>query len=334
MNHLTILKWFSIIRHMLIINILILAGSGLLIFKTTDWFVRGTVDIASALRLPKVFIALTLVSIMTTAPEFIVSVFSSYIGEPGVAVGNALGSCICNIGLVFAVGVLIKKIVAEKEDFLYKITFLLLISLLMAFFTYDGIITKFESIFLIILLVAFLGVNFYIGIKGKVSIEKNEEAKPEDKKHLLRNGAFFFLIGGLGTVLLARFGLLNSGIAIAHALGAPPILVGLTLIAIGTSLPELFTAIIAAKKGHSDIALGNVIGANTLNLLWVLGAAGLVNPLPIDTETIQFTLPSVIALTVLLFVLGITNRTYDRKEGIVLLLGYITYIVTLIFFIY
>jgi len=313
-------------------NLLILIGACLLIFKTTELFVRGTVDLAAALRLPKVFIGITLVSLVTTAPEFVVSVSSSYIGESGMAVGNALGSCICNIGLAFAVGIILKELHVHKEDYKSKLFFLVGVLLLVFFFISNGLISRFEAFILFALLALFLVLNYRVAISERKNIE--ESVHPDKKKDLIKKGTLYFLLGGVGTVLLARYGMVYPGINIAQALHVPPIIIGLSAIAVGTSLPELFTAIIASRKGHSEIALGNVVGANVLNLLLILGASAFVNPLTIDRQTIFFTMPAVLILTLVMFFLGYKNLKFGHKEGVILLILYVCYLIALFTFVY
>lgn len=316
-----------------LLNFAILIGACVLIFKTTDYFVHGAVDLAAAFHLPKVFVGVTLVSLLTTAPEFIVSVSSSYLGNPGMAVGNALGSCICNIGLVFATGIMLKEVVVHKNDFKYKLSFLVGVLLLMYAFITNNVISYREGIFLLVILVFFLVINYRVAIKDRESLI-TEVIHPDQRKVMIKKGTFYFLIGGIGTVLLARYGMVTTGINIATALKVPPIIIGLTMIAVGTSLPELFTAIIASRKGHSEIALGNVIGANILNLLLVLGASSLINPLTIDRQTVRFTMPAVLVLTLVMFFLGWNDLRYHKREGRVLLACYILYLTLLFTVIY
>ncbi len=311
---------------------LIFLGACALIFKTTDLFVHGAVDLAEVLRLPKAFIGVTLVSLVTTAPEFIVSVTSSYIGEPGLAVGNALGSCICNIGLVFGVGIVLREVRVDKNDYKYKLSFLVGVLLLMLCLIANGVLSRPEALLLFGVLIFFLISNYKLAMHERDGIK--ELISPDKKNERIKKGIIKFIIGGVGTVLLARFGMVQPGIAIATAFNVPTIIIGLTLIAVGTSLPELFTVIISSRKGHSEIALGNVVGANLLNLLFVLGAAGLINPLPIDNETIIFNMPSLLILTVIMFFLGFRNLKYERKEGYVLLGCYVLYLFLLFGFFY
>lgn len=314
------------------LQFLIFFTSCVFIFKTTDWFVRGTVDLAAVFRLPKVFVGVTLVSLVTTAPEFIVSVSSSFMGEPGLAVGNALGSCICNIGLVFAVGIMLKGIKVYKVDYKYKFSFLVGVLLLEMVLINNGILSRKEAVLLFAILAVFLFLNYRLAMHERSGME--ELIHPDKKKDLIRKGAFFFLIGGLGTVLLARFGMVTTGKAIAEFFGVPPIIIGLTLVAFGTSLPEFFTAIVSAVKGHGEIALGNVVGANLLNLLFVLGSSAMAHPLTIDKQTIYFNMPALIIITLVMFFLGYKDLNYDRKEGIILLSCYLAYLILLFTYLY
>jgi len=316
----------------LLANILILIGACLLIFKTTELFVRGTVDLATALRLPKLFVGLTLVSLVTTAPEFIVSVSSSYIGNSGMAVGNALGSCICNIGLVFATGILLKELRIHEKDYKSKLFFLVGILLLMFLFITNGWISRIEALILLAILAVFMFINFRIAMEERETIQ--EMIHPDKKNDLIKKGGLLFLFGGIGTVLLARYGMVNTGINIATLLNVPSIIIGLSIIAIGTSLPELVTVIVSSRGGHSEIALGNVIGANILNLLLVLGSSALINPLTIDTQTIFFTMPAVLALTLVMFFLGFKDHRYSKREGFILLGLYLFYLTALFTFLY
>jgi len=161
----------------LLANILILIGACLLIFKTTELFVRGTVDLATALRLPKLFVGLTLVSLVTTAPEFIVSVSSSYIGNSGMAVGNALGSCICNIGLVFATGILLKELRIHEKDYKSKLFFLVGILLLMFLFITNGWISRIEALILLAILAVFYVYKFPYCHGGERDYSRNDSSR-------------------------------------------------------------------------------------------------------------------------------------------------------------
>lgn len=316
----------------LIFNFVLLIISGALIMKATELFVKGTVDISTVLRLPKVFVGVTLVSLVTTAPEFVVSVSASLMGDSGIAVGNAIGSVICNMGLVFSIGIMIKEVMVHKEDVIYKVAFLLGVTLIMGFFIFDGVLSRLEAAILLILLIVFFVINYRLAMKHRADIPRI--ATPKKDGSILKKGIVWFVLGGVATVLLARFGLLSAGLNIANILKLPHIVIGLTLIAIGTSLPELFVAIVSGRKDHSEIAFGNVIGANILNLLFVLGAAALINPLTIDRQTIYFSLPVMIVFTAIASLMGLIGKIYNWRKGVVLLGMYIIFLILLLAFMY
>jgi cation:H+ antiporter len=294
--------------------------------------VSGAVELSLALRLSKVLIASTIVSLVTTTPEFIVSVSSSIMGNSGMAVGNAVGSCICNIGLIFAVGIMIKNIKIDKKELSEKI--LILLASLSGVFLLgmNQTIGRNGAGLLFLLLAVFMYLNYLTAVQQRKSIEG--EIKAEKGRHNILKSLNKIFIGGALTVLLARYGLLNPGINIANFLGVPSILIGLTLVAVGTSLPELFTAIASSRKGQGEIALGNVIGANILNILWVLGASAMVRPISIDTQTILFNIPAAIFFTLLMFLFGIKSGRYARINGIILMAVYFLYIFVLFMYIY
>jgi len=310
----------------------ILIGSGICIMQTAELLVNGAVELSLTLRLSKVLIAATIVSIVTTTPEFIVSVSSSLLGQSGMAVGNAIGSCICNIGLILAIGIMIRNIKVDKEELFGKIFILLATLTAVLILSIIGTIGRREAILLFVLLAIFMYFNYQTALKQRKSIE--HEIGSEQGKHNIYHSFLKLFTGGFLTVLLARYGLVNPGINIANSLGVPSILIGLTLIAVGTSLPELFTAIVSSRKGHGEIAVGNVIGANILNLLWVLGAAAMVRPLNIDPQTIFFNIPAAIFFAVLMLLFGMKDGKFHRINGVILFTFYIAYIIVLFMVLY
>jgi len=309
--------------------------AALLIMWSAEIFVKGAVEISLALRLKKIFVAATIVSLVTTLPEFIVSVYSSSIGQPGMAVGNAVGSCICNIGLVLAVGAMMREVKVERQDFVPRMLGLLASLLIVYFASFDGVISRTEALILLVFLAAYFGYNYRLARRRKEEIEDIEElADIKGKKADLFRGTGLFLTGGILTIIFARYGLVDTGLNAANLLNIPPILIGLTLTAIGTSLPELFTAIASSREKHGDIIVGNVIGANVLDLLWVLGFAALLRPLSIDRQTLVFNMPFAIFITAVMFFFGLKGLNFGKSKGIVLLGLYVLYIVALYMFLY
>ncbi len=316
----------------MLINLAIFFGAGFLIMKAADLFINGAVEISEGLNLPKILIAATIVSLVTTLPELIVSVSSSYLGQTGMAVGNAVGSCVCNVGLVLAVGAIIRAIPIERQDFIQRVAILLGSYILVYMLAFDGTIGRADAIILLI------GLGFYLSFNYRQARQKRQEiiafAGVGEAKANLPRGILLFFGGGIAIIILARFGLVETGLNIANILNIPPIVIGLSLTALGTSLPELFTTIASSRRRHSEISLGNVIGSNVLNLLWVLGFAALVRPLSIDRQTVLFNLPAAILVTAILLLFGLNGRALGRKIGYILLGLYVAYISGLYLFIY
>ena len=316
----------------IIFNFIVLFAAGFLILKSADLFIKGAVEISLSLRLSKVFIGATIVSIVTTTPELIVSSMSSAIGETGLAAGNAIGSCICNIGLVFAIGAIMKDVPITKEDLKYKVAFLLISLIVVYLLVMDGLLNKVEAVGLLLLFVIFIFINYRLALKGR--IPPDNAINVPRSNHLLRKGIISFSLGGIFTVIIARYGLVYPGLAIAEFFKVPPAVIGLSMIALGTSLPELCTTVISSRKLHSEIALGNVVGASILDLLLVLGVSALINPLTIDRQTILFNMPVAVLFSVMMLILGFRNLRFSRLKGIIMLTIYVLYIAALFSIIY
>lgn len=291
------------------------------IYKAADFFTDGAAGIAKAFGIPRIVIGLTIVSIATTFPEFTVSAIASYMKSGGMAVGNALGSCIANIGLILALAAIIRPIKLKPRVFKQELPFLIFAASVLYFLMLDNRLSRPDGIFLFFLLLAFFGFIILRGLK-----EKSENKEKNIQNYNIKKDSFKFLIGALGVVLSAKYAILPSGINIARFLGVQEIVIGLSMVAVGTSLPELFTAIVASAKKMEDIAVGNVIGANILNILWVLGFASLVNPLNIDLQTKNVTMPVVFLIVLFMFLFSRTKLILTRNEGLGLLIIYVAYI--------
>lgn len=315
----------------IVLQCVIFVVSGLLLMKVTDWFVTGAVDIAASLRLSKVFIGVTVVSIVTTMPELVTSSVASYLGQPGIAVGNAIGSVIFNIGVVFATAVIINRVAAYRYEF-NKIALLGAFLLVFLLLVVNGVLSRAEAIGLLVLLALFLAYSYRVAVRERKIAAELKETEFQNVSFPKALGLVLF--GGAATVLIARFGLVNPGLAIAQHFQVPPVIIGLTMMAIGTSLPELITAIVASRKGHGEIALGNAVGASIINVLLVLGVAGVIHPLTVDRQTIFFNVPAALLMTAILFIAGRSDHSFARREGFVLMMLYVVYVVVLLAFMY
>lgn len=310
-------------------DILIFIAGILVIVKSADLFTDGAEGIARTFKIPRAVIGITIVSLATTTPEFTVSVISSYMGVGGMALGNALGSCLANIGLILAITIIIKPIKLEPRMLKQDIPFLIFVSFILYALMIDYRLGIVDGIFLCVLLMAF----FIIVVLREIK-KRKKAAKEKIVNYSIGKDSVKFLIGAVGVGLAAKYAIVPSGVNIANFLGVPEVVIGLTMVAIGTSLPEFVTAIIASFKNMGELAIGNVIGANILNILWVLGFSASVRTLDIDIETKKITMPLVILITVLMFLFSRTKMQLSRKEGVVLLTIYLMYIFYILKFAY
>lgn len=312
-------------------DFIIFFAASVIIFKSADLFTTGASGIARALRIPRFIIGLTIVSMATTLPEFTVSVFSSYMGSSGMAMGNAVGSCIANIGLVLGGAAVLGGFIHFQGTLVkQELRFLIASSLLLFVLAADSVLSRTDGAILSIVFVAAL--TYLIRRELKARRNRAHEAAVSDAALLKNTGKF--LLGALGVVLAARYGIIPYGINIARFFKVPEVVIGLTLVAVATSLPELFTALVAAWKKMGDIAAGNVIGANIINVLWTLGVSGLVRPLEIDPQTVNATVPVMLILTLAIFFFCRSKSALTRREGIFLLVFYAGYLVYLLRFAY
>lgn len=304
------------------------------IIKSADLFTQAAESIAVYFKIPRAVIGLTIVSMATTMPEFAVSVFSSAMGAGGLAVGNAIGSCLANIGLILGLAAVISAVKFNPQVIKQELSFLLLASLLIFLLMSDGQLQFQEGVFLCALLVLFFVVVVRRELSQRKQRGKSEQVGGSAAAVSIKKEAIKFSIGAVGVVIAAKYAIIPSGIVVAKFFRVPEVVIGISMIAVGTSLPELVTAITASFKKMGELAAGNVIGANILNLLWVLGFSSMVNPLAVDINMRQVTLPLMIAMTFLLIIFSRTKFELSRAEGSVFLLLYTGYIFYIIKFAY
>ena len=296
--------------------------SFVMITKGADWFVESAVSISEKSGIPKIIIGATIVSFATTAPEFTVSAMAAYLDHVEMTVGNAVGSAICNAGLILGAIIAIKAIPIELQGFTRKGGFMLGSALLLMLVALDGRISSFDGILLLMVFVGFMYYNFRL--QRAVFDGKDELREKVPISHLKKDIALF-ITGALLVVIGSRI-LVDSGITIAEWLGIPEMIIALTLVALGTSLPELITALSSTLKGHQDISIGNILGANTMDIALILGASSQIRPLTILPQSLEYDFPIMILIMVLLLVFGITGRKLERWEGGVILGVYVGYI--------
>lgn len=294
-----------------------------MIIKGADWFVESAVLIAYKTGIPQVLIGSTLVSLATTLPELVVSSFASYDGHPGMAIGNIIGSTICNTGLILGTAAIIKPFFISRKFFVLKSLFMLAAAGFVFYASKDLTVGGKESTILLVMLTGYWLLNFCEIKTTKSQVEKSVSSDDPMILTLVK-----FAAGALGVVVGAEL-VVNKGVVIANILGVPERVISLTMIALGTSLPEFITSITALIKGHQSISVGNILGANILNLLMVLGVASAINPLTMSRHAFVFDLPISIFMIILLLVMAFTDRKIERWEGFILFAAYVFYLVSL-----
>ncbi len=304
-----------------VIDIGLLVLGFLFLMKGADWFVEGTAGIARKFGIPQIVIGLTIVAMGTSAPEAAVSVNAALQGNASISVGNVVGSNILNILIILGITGAITAVAIQKSTLCIDIPFMLAITVVLGVIGYTGnSITRIEGIILLVLFVGYLAYLFVMAKKNK------EEDVIEDKavwKLLL-----FGVIGIVVIVLGSDFAV-DGATGIAKVLGLSDKFIGLTIVALGTSLPELVTSVTAARKGNADIAIGNIVGSNIFNILFILGSSALIIPLEFADG---FIIDTTIALLagVLLWVSVFKTKKLTRPWSIAMLVSYAVYLVYLL----
>ena len=307
--------------------ILIIIGFVLLIVGA-DILVDGSSGIAKKFHIPEIIIGLTIVSIGTSMPELFVSITSALDGYSDMAIGNIIGSNISNLLLILGLSAAIKPVVFQKETRLYEIPMCLLVTIiLMIFCNTNGGISKIEAIALLILFCVFIGYTIYMG--KRESQKEIVEIKTEEKKNSTIKNIIFVLIGICGLKIGGDL-VVNNAVNVANHFNWSEKLISLTILAIGTSLPELVTSVTAAIKGNSDIAIGNIIGSNIFNILLIIGASALITPITYNfSYNFDFSVLIVSSIILAIFPFIPPKDKMSRLNGIVYLLIYVAYLVIL-----
>ena len=254
-------------------QIIILAAGFLFLVKGADWFVEGATGIANKLGIPQLIIGLTIVAMGTSMPEAAVSITAALQQNAGISVGNVVGSNILNILIILGITAVITNVTIQKSTLLYEIPFMIVVTVILLIFGMTGSKISFiEGVFFWILFLLYLGYLFLMAKKGTCPEEKTKDV-PVWKCIIL------ILIGGVLVVKGSDFAV-SSASEIARCFGMSERFIGLTIVALGTSLPELVTSVTAAKRGNAGIAIGNIVGSNIFNILFVLGTSALICPVP------------------------------------------------------
>ena len=307
--------------------VLIIIGFVLLIVGA-DVLVDGSSGIAKKFHIPEIIIGLTIVSIGTSMPELFVSITSALDGYSDMAIGNIIGSNLCNLLLILGLSATIKPVVFQKETRLYEIPMCLLVTIVLMYFcNSQGGISRLEAVILLVLFCAFIGYTIYMG--RKESKKEIVEIQTEEKKNSILKNIVFVLLG----IFSLKFGgdlVVDNAVNVARYFNWREKLISLTILAVGTSLPELVTSVTAAVKGNSDIAIGNIIGSNIFNILLIIGVSAFITPITYNFSY-NFDFSVLIASSIILAIFPFIppKDKMSRSNGIVYLFIYVAYLTIL-----
>ncbi len=311
----------------------------ILLIKGADLFVASSVRIAEMLRIPRIIIGSTLVSLATTSPELVVSIIAGIEKAPDLALGNAIGSCVCNIALILGLTACVREIRVQPRTLRTPLIAMLAAGLLLLAMTLNLGLSRLQALFLLFAGVAYFVFDFTAAAKKRrTSPGAMTDAIAVEKEILsgrpwLQTGfgtALQFVTGALLVVAGSKL-LVDSAVSLATMLRIPPMLIGLTIVAIGTSLPELVTAVSSTRQNVSDLAIGNILGANIANLTLIVGSAASMTPLTISSATQLFSIPSMLLVMLVIAWMLLSENRLSRREGVILVTGYACYLVLLAF---
>lgn len=313
------------------VYLLLLVGF-LFLIKGADTFVTGSSSIARKLKIPSLIIGLTIVAFGTSAPEAAVSITAAIQGQNDMAIANVVGSNIFNILAVVGIASIISPIKVQKSTIIKEFPFALLASVVLMILSYDtkfqgydaNLLTRADGLILLAIFAVFMYYLVEMAITSKEDI--NEESS--EKEISIAKSVVMGILGFIGILIGGKL-VVDSASDIAISLGMSENLVGLTIVSIGTSLPEFATSVIAAKKGESDIAIGNVVGSNIFNILFVLGSSATISNLQIQSMVFVDML-IMLLVTIIAYTLSATNRKINKLEGSILTMTYILYMVFII----
>lgn len=311
------------IKMELVVQCLLLVVGFVMLVKGADWFVDGASGIAAKFGIPQLVIGLTIVAMGTSAPEAAVSVTAALKGNADITIGNVVGSNILNILIILGISSVIVAIAVAKSTIRYEIPYMLFVTLVLLMLGVSGNSVGFwDGIILWIAFILYLGYLFYMAKKNKEDVEDEMKDKPLWKLLIMAVIGLVLIVWGSDVTV-------DAATALAKAIGISERFIGLTIVALGTSLPELFTSVSAARKGKADIAIGNIVGSNIFNILFVVGTAALITPV-VFAPSFAIDTWIAIAAGVLLLLCVLKEKKLTRTGGIIMLVGYAAYFVYLL----
>ncbi len=317
---------------MVLASLSVVLGLALLLWSA-DRFVEGAAVTAKHLGMPPLLIGMVVIGFGTSAPEMVVSAIAAFQGNPGLALGNAYGSNITNIALILGLTAIISPIAVHSSVLRKELPILAGVTVFAVVLLMDGELTRMDAWAFLGVFAALMGWTIWQGLRERSDALAGEVTQELDHARMPLRRALLWLGVGLVFLIISSRMLVWGSVEIAHALGVSDLIIGLTIVAVGTSLPELASSIIAARKGEHDLALGNIIGSNLFNTLAVVGIAGAIHPMLVPPEVISRDMMVMGLLTLSLFVIGYGFRgpgRINRVEGMLLLACYVGYTAYLI----
>lgn len=299
----------------------------LLLIWSADRFVDGAAATARHFGMPQLLIGIVIIGFGTSAPEMIVSALSALNGNPGIALGNAYGSNITNIGLILGLTALVLPLAVNSQVLKQELPVLIFVTALSAFLIMDGDVLRLDAWILLGIFFIYMGWTIFTGLRNRDdSLVHDVKEELQEQEYMSLPKALMWVVIGLALLMGSSQLLVWGAVEIARYFGVSDLVVGLTIVAVGTSLPELASSIAAARKNEVDLAVGNIIGSNLFNTLAVVGLAGAIAPMQIEQEVFTRDMPVMSVLTVLLLVFGFGKKgQINRIKGLILLLAYISY---------
>ena len=308
----------------MIFQLLLLVLGFVFLVKGSDWFVDGAAGIATKFGIPQLIVGLTIVAMGTSAPEAAVSITAAMNGSADITIGNIVGSNILNVLIILGLSAVVFPLTVDKDTIKFDIPVTIFATLLLIFLGKDGNVTRIDGIILLVVFVTYLLILIRKAKKSQAQnteIVSEENEKPKSMIMLL-----VMILGGLAMVIFGSRFVVISASFFARQFGLSERFIGLTIVALGTSLPELFTSVVAASKKNCDIAIGNIIGSNLFNILFVVGLSSLIIPVPFASA---FRIDSLIALVsvVALLLFCLPKKRLSRFAGAIFLISYVAYFV-------
>ncbi len=314
---------------MVLTTIFYFVGGLVCLLLGADALVKGASRLAAAVGVSSLVIGLTVVAFGTSAPELAVSVQSAIAGQADIALGNVIGSNVFNVLFILGLSAIIVPLIVAQQLVRFDVPLMIVLSILTFVISWDGVISRTDGILFIAGLLSYVVYTIYQSRKETAAIKAEYEGEfgvpEEEKHHWLKNVAF--VVAGLGLLVLGSHWFVKAAVTVAEALGVSKVVIGITIVAIGTSLPEVVTSVVAAVRGERDIAVGNVVGSNIFNIMGVLGFAGALSPAGVQVapQILYFDIPVMIAVAVVCMPIFFSNGVISRTEGFVLFSYYIAY---------